>query len=349
MNIKRTPIALAISALLAAPLAMAQELTESYSVTVNNSGSIAIDSTSTSETVQQTRAIVDLNLTSKSQAVVDDKQLNANNAVSNSAHDNGAGISGTVGNGATGNIGVNTAAGDNNMQDNAAAIAAADAYFVFGAAESRAMTTQLSKGNISNSVGSNNGALVTGGFASAGGNIGINVAAGNSNMQKNNLAISSAPSRVSVASVQNVQRNSGNLSANTGTIVENGNGSTVATISLDLNGGTGTFDGTHEGSSYIPPDLPPEDHPFSTYVGTETGTVALAGTVSGTVTIPVALNAVNSQNNAGLSGDALAGATGNIGVNIAAGNNNQQNNSLSMAVSHAPTALPEGGLPPTIR
>lgn len=352
MNIKRTPIALAVGALLAAPLALAQTLTEEYSVSVENSGEVEIESTLNSTTNQRTVITADIPVTSKSQAVVDDKQLNSGNRVRNTAHNNNSGVGDTAGNGATGNIGVNTAAGDNNMQDNAAAISAADAYFVFGAAESRSMTTQISSDNVAQSEGSNNTAAVGtagtpngGAFAGAHGNIGINAASGNGNMQKNNLAISSAPSRASVASVQNVQRNSGNTSVTTGTITTNGNGSTTGTISMSLSGATGTFSGTHAGETFIPPDQPPEDHAFSTYQGTEAGNVALAGTITGTVTLPVALNVTNSQNNAHLQGNALAGAGGNIGVNIASGNNNMQNNSLSMAVSQAPVALPAGGLP----
>lgn len=383
MNIKRTPIALAISALFVAPLALAQS--ESYSVTVNNSGSIAIDSTSTSETVQKTRAIVDLNLTSKAQAVVDDKQLGTTNTVTNYAHDNEASIGGTAGGGAHGNIGVNTAAGDNNMQDNAASIAAADAYFVFGAAESRAMTTQLSTQNVAVSVGSNNRAVVDGGFAGAGGNIGVNVAAGNGNMQKNNLAVASAPSRVSVASVQNVQSSKNNTSVSSGLVEQVNN-----TVQVNLTGGvsgsySGTASGTTAGQSDQIGDVYPdvwsgaEPHPSATasqiahidldseaqgaqdlnndggalafnnegtYAGTEAGTASLSGAFSGEV-ITTSTIVHQSNNNAHLRGDSLNGASGNIGVNIASGNGNLQNNSLSMAVAHAPVAPPTLGELPT--
>ena len=42
---------------------------------------------------------------------------------------------------------------------------------------------------------------------------------------------------------------------------------------------------------------------------------------------------VANENNASLGGSALAGASGNIGVNIAAGSNNLQRNSLAIASS----------------
>lgn len=374
MKIQRTPIALAVGALLAVPLAMAQDnLTESYSVSVTNSGTLAIDGTLSSTTTQTTNVTADIPVGSKAQAVVDDKQIGSTNAVNNNAHDNASNIGGTVGNAATGNIGVNVGSGDNNMQDNAAAIAASDAYFVFGAAESRAMTTQLSTQNVAVSVGSNNNAVMEGGFAGAAGNIGINVTAGNGNMQKNNLAISSAPSRASVASVQNVQRSRDNSSTNAGTVelVQD-------TVDITLSGPvTGTYAGTASGTMTGTADQvgnvyldtwSGDPHPngdstghvdvddlvqgaqdpagdggaflFNTasdYAGTESGNVALTGSFTGQI---VTTNAIvhQSQNNARLSGDALAGASGNIGVNVSSGNGNLQNNSLSVAISHAPVA-----------
>lgn len=378
MNIKRKPVALAISALLAAPLALAQEngtLTESYAVTVTNAGAVGISSSINSETILRTRAIVDLNLTSKAEAVVDDKQLGTTNTVTNYAHDNDASIGGTAGGGATGNIGVNTAAGDNNMQDNAAAVAAADAYFVFGSAESRAMTTQLSTNNVATSVGSNNRAIVDGGFATAGGNIGINVAAGNGNMQKNNLAVSTAPSRISVASVQNVQRSKDNVSVNAGT-VELVSNTVQVTLQGGVSGGysgaaSGTTAGTSDQIGNVYLDIwQGQTHPggdvighvdvdnaaqgaqdpgnnggafafnnTGSYAGTETGTASLSGSFSGEVVTTTAI-VHQSNNNAHLRGNSLNGASGNIGVNIASGNGNLQNNSLSMAVAHAPVAAP---------
>lgn len=379
MKIKRTPIALAVSALLAAPLAMAQDLTESYAVTVNNNGSVGINSTISSETVQRTRAVVDMNLTSKAQAVVDDKQLGTTNTVTNYAHDNHTNIGGTAGNNSSGNIGVNTAAGDNNMQDNAAAIAAADAYFVFGAAESRAATTQLSTNNTAVSIGSNNRAVMDGGFASAHGNIGVNMAAGNGNMQKNNLAISSAPSRISVASVQNVQRSRDNTSVSSGLVEQVRN-----TTQVTLNGGvSGTYSGTASGTTRgtsdqignVYPDIwTGATHPggtqighvdldnqaqgaqdlnndggalaftnTGTYAGTETGNASLNGSFSGEI-VTTSTIVHQSNNDAHLRGNALNGASGNIGVNIASGNGNLQNNSLSMAVSQSPVALPTSGI-----
>jgi hypothetical protein len=378
MNIKHTPIALAVGALLAAPLVMAQEdgpLTESYSVNVENSGQVSIDTTVQSRTSQTTNVTANIPVSSKAQAVVDDKQLNTNNQVTNYAHKNNATIGDTAGAGATGNIGVNTASGDNNMQDNAAAIAAADAYFVFGAAESRAMTTQISSENVSQSLGGKNNATIDGGFARASGNIGINSAAGNGNMQKNNLAISVAPSRASMASVQNVQRSMNNVSVSAGTVE-----TVLSSAAITLNGGvsgaySGTTSGTTTGTSDQIGDVYPDvwtgtTHPGGTqighidldnqaqgaqdlnqdggalaftnsgsYAGTEAGNVRLSGSFSGPAVMATAV-VHESENNATLDGNALAGASGNIGVNVASGNGNLQNNSLSLAVSQPPVAAP---------
>lgn len=62
----------------------------------------------------------------------------------------------------------------------------------------------------------------------------------------------------------------------------------------------------------------------------EAGGMAMAGTFSGNV---VYLQTIyrDTVNNAVLNGNALQGASGNIGVNIAAGSTNQQRNSLAIA------------------
>jgi hypothetical protein len=73
----------------------------------------------------------------------------------------------------------------------------------------------------------------------------------------------------------------------------------------------------------------------------ESGTQALAGTVTGQV---VFLQTVfrPHENNATLSGNALQGAQGNIGVNIAAGTNNLQRNSLAISAARGTGGAPGG-------
>src|SRR5690606_30520427 len=86
------------------------------------------------------------------------------------------------------------------------------------------------------------------------------------------------------------------------------------------------------------------------YEGSESGELAfielsysdlqasLAGTVSSTQWI-----AVDHTNTANLSGSAFARASGNIGVNLAAGSGNMQANSLAMAVAQPSTGGGGGG------
>ena len=67
---------------------------------------------------------------------------------------------------------------------------------------------------------------------------------------------------------------------------------------------------------------------------TESGSIALGGiAVGGSVNTTQML--VYQENAATLGGNALRGATGNIGVNIASGTGNMQRNSLSIASSMA--------------
>ncbi|MCU4137869.1 MAG: hypothetical protein MW689_001440 [Thermodesulfobacteria bacterium] len=82
-----------------------------------------------------------------------------------------------------------------------------------------------------------------------------------------------------------------------------------------------------------------------TYSGTESGDIGgdinienieLTGTITGS--IPIGITSVNTTNIASLSGSVLSGAVGNIGVNVAAGSNNLQANTLS--VSYTPAVGP---------
>ena len=87
-----------------------------------------------------------------------------------------------------------------------------------------------------------------------------------------------------------------------------------------------------------------------TYEGSESGDLgfielgyteleaSLSGEVSTTRWVAVA-----ATNSAGLSGSAFSSASGNIGVNVAAGTGNLQANSLSMAVAQPGAAAPPPG------
>jgi hypothetical protein len=211
-------------------------------------------------------------------------------------YDNNASVGANTLSAATGNIGLNVAAGDYNMQENVASIAAAlsDDDGLNGAAEAQVFSLQSLRNNgfnneepgpsdtgnaLSNSAGfeventviTNDASVGENALSGAEGNIGVNVAAGAFNQQKNALAMASIDRGVlSEAHAAIQQTNRGNSSY-------------------------------HE----------------------------------------------NTVNNATIGDNALVGATGNIGVNIAAGVGNQQLNSLSVSSAvflAAPAAeVPDNG------
>lgn len=207
-------------------------------------------------------------------AMVDDIQENTSNSSYNKSVENTAEVDGSLG-GATGNVGVNVASGDNNQQANAAAIATADSAFVFGLAVSGTSAQagidvyQNNAGNELSNYGVPNTASLSGSAGGTGGNLGINIAAGNSNQQKNDMAVASSETAYTAAASVLVHQNSYDNSVS----------------NHDLGGSHGFF-GYHPG-------------------------------------VPVVNHAVLN--------DSLGGVSGNVGVNIAAGSGNQQNNSLAIA------------------
>lgn len=441
MKFTRTPVALAIAALAASQFALASEpngndghhhdpIDEEYQVSVDNNVDVSFEKhTSVNKSLSIEGGISvegHIPVMSSSMAIVDDKQISTNNMVGNTHHENNASIDVNAGGGATGNIGVNLTSGDNNMQDNAAAISASDAYFVFGASDAEVFVTQVNaETQTMNSGNVNNATMGGSAFEGAGGNIGINVSAGNSNLQKNNAAMSVAPSRLSEASVANIQRSGGNLTVNEGRIDElmevtrvsmsgemsgGYSGSTGGSYSGSQSGSwSGSYSGTSTGSSSgtadqignVYPDIwtvnneaaPHNQHPYSpsqtghfdldtetqggsdlnddggalafstdsTYSGTQSGTTSgsssgthggsysgseigsqsLAGTFTGSVAT-VRYVVTPSENNAHLGGNVLADASGNIGVNIASGTGNLQNNSMAMAITRPALGFPNG-------
>lgn len=154
-----------------------------------------------------------------SSATVTDTQDNFGNQVENNETKNTASIDGSL-NGATGNVGANVAAGDNNQQANAAAIATADALFVFGqalgqSANASVSVTQKAHDNDLTNYGNPNSASISGSGNGAQGNVGMNVVSGNFNQQKNDLAIaSSEQATTATASVNVLQESTGNVTAN---------------------------------------------------------------------------------------------------------------------------------------
>lgn len=222
-------------------------------------------------------------------------QDSSNNTVSNKSEvSNSASIGSNVGNGASGNIGVNQAAGDFNAQGNQAAISAAgsssssdDAGFTFNCehngcgggqggsqAGSMADAETFASQTITSSKTTNQGTTDTakiGGsaFDNASGNVGVNQASGSNNEQLNQLAAATADN-------------------------------------VDYAVATSTLDQEWSGNS----------------VKNDPGTL-------GWCAYPQA-----TTNTATLSGNVAANASGNIGLNQASGVGNLQSNSLAMGVSN---------------
>jgi hypothetical protein len=326
----------------------------------------------------------DIQLDSAAMSVIDNRQSVSGNVGANSLVTNDAAIGDDVAANASGNLGFNVAAGDNNVQDNAAALSATDASFAFGLADAEVFVNQSGASNLTLNSGVTNTASLSGSaFSNASGNIAANVASGNNNMQKNALAGSVATSAYATASVASNQVSSGNVVSNFGHYER-----MVDTIDINLGGtvsgaitGGGTYGGT--GNAYqmqnFYPDIWPGDgqHPTpypqwghvdmdaeaqgavenpynpgqgglgfdtdeqGTFQFDEMTNADLTASLSGQI-VNVSYVAVDATNTASLSGSAFSAASGNIGVNVAAGTGNMQANSLSMAVAQ-PSSAGGGG------
>lgn len=335
-------------------------------------------------------------------AVIDNRQSISGNVGVNDKLTNDASITDDVGSNASGNLGFNVASGDNNTQDNAASLSAADASFSFGMADAEVFVNQSGTGNATLNQGVTNMAGVGGNaFNNASGNISVNVASGNNNEQKNALAASVATSAYAQSSISSNQVSSGNTVGNAGLVEKH-----TDTIQVGLSGwssghttavGYGGYSGTQSGSysgtgnayqkdnfyldtwngalphangnstGHIDMDNEIQnavDNPYKSGVGgiafdtdekgsysgkesgslgySELGYADLYTSLSGTVTNTTYV-VVDAANTAGLSGSAFSNASGNIGVNVAAGTGNLQANSLALAVAQPSTGGGTGG------
>ena len=203
-------------------------------------------------------------------ARVFDVQIGVGNYVYNEGVTNSASVNNRVLQNANGNIGLNVAAGSNNQQANAAALA--DAQFSFGGAAASIGAVQVSGFNDTVNVPAwdywywyqsttNTASMNDRALQNVSGNVGVNIAAGDGNQQKNDLAIANASNYWYYSSAE---------------------------------ASTGASQGTFGNSTYS----------FDTY------------------------------NTASMNNCAMQNASGNIGVNIAAGSGNQQFNGLSLATAH---------------
>ncbi len=334
----------------------------------------------------------DIKTDSAAIAVIDNRQQIGSNFGDNTLLSNDASIKGNVGENADGNIAFNVAAGDNNVQDNAAALAAADASFAFTMADAEVFVEQVGASNMTNNFGVTNTASLAGNaLNSAVGNIGVNIAAGNNNAQKNSLAAATGTNSYAQATVSSNQTSAGNQVMNTGYMEQ-----VLNTLDVSLSGSVGgsgkggsvlgSYSGTSDQFANLYPDLwqsGTNTHPSGQLFGhadwdtntqgtdingnpiDRTGAIdpldpnndggalvlndqgelsleQMAATLSGTISYAQTI-VVLASNDASLAGNALQNATGNIGVNIAAGTGNMQANTLALAVTQAGSGNPPPG------
>lgn len=396
-KLNRTPIALAVAALLAAPVAFAggdyqrgefsdyksnssinsetDNISQDNHTDVSISKSVSVDQDVKIRGGALVVGIIPID--ASAMAVTNNNQINNHNKVTNTENDNTAGADGNALNNASGNIGLNITAGDNNMQANTASLATTDASFLFGSTDAEVFAFQDTEFNRTKNIGTTNSASIGGNVLNgASGNIGVNVSAGNSNVQKNDLAMAVGVSRFANANISVKQQSDHNTTTNapqTSKVVDH--------VDVTL---TGTMSGKYAGISdqngnQYPDIWTGSSHPGGTQIGhvdldtavqgasdrpvhaaldangqptgptstggsqsnNEEGDVALSGSLTGQIPVLFVTNTKYTTNTASLGMNVLNGASGNIGVNIAAGTNNHQFNGLAVSAVH--TASGGGG------
>lgn len=237
-------------------------------------------------------------------ATVDRKQLSNDNTVKADKSNNDAIVNGDSGNGASGNIGINVSAGDLNKQAN---------------------DTSIAKGTESDSS-STSGLTVETAMGGRGNGHGHGHGGGGSNDDDAAMVFAKA-------ATFSLQSSSENRYYNDGT--ENN-----ATLDNSLQGASGNI-----GVNVAAGAGNSQSNGLALAVGSNSSADATSGGVqmsydnmsdNDLYEVEFRGHTVwvqNNENNAQLSGGALAGATGNIGANIASGNGNMQSNTLSIARS----------------
>lgn len=359
MNMKKLPLAVIIASLVSLPVLAKTQNTSDSEVTLKKS----IDVSKKVEFKGKVNIDGAIEVKGLGMAVVENVQESSTNVGMNSYHSNSASVGDTSFKNASGNIGVNVAAGDNNVQANSAALAELDSAFAFGSGDAEIFSKQQGVFNGTLNKGSTNSASLGGAsFSGATGNIGVNIASGNNNVQANNMAASVASGSLGEASVSNVQQSGHNMTLNQ-SVVEN----TVDTVEVGLAlDATGTYDGQSQLAGPYYPEIWKDDGShangdnaelwghidFDGQNGSgdekmtfdEAGDIELSGTITGELPIFIETVKANTSNTASISGSAFSGASGNIGVNMASGTGNLQANNLSLTtINAAGVIVSEGG------
>lgn len=192
-----------------------------------------------------------IDIDSSSASLTSQNQNNYKNKTINSMVDNNAEAVENGLQGASGNVGLNIAAGDHNAQDNSAALSKIDAAFVFAAADS--ISNQNAERNVYINHGTRNNAVLAGNtLRDATGNIAVNIAAGNSNLQANSLAASvNSNGNMAEATVSSQQTLDHNFTKNTGMLKR-----VSDTVDVAMEGSLqGSYNGTSDQSGDVYPDI----------------------------------------------------------------------------------------------
>ena len=199
---------------------------------------------------------------------------------------------------------------------------------------------QMTAGNASFGDGDHDAHMGDSALAGAQGNIGANVAAGVGNVQANNGALSAVDGKKVFASAMtfNSQQTEGNLAMHG----RDRDGYHAATLDGDaLAGAKGNI-----GVNVVAGVGNAQSNAMAASVNSS-GTIAKAASDSEQTSLSNELLAGRDLDTfAVLGGNALAGAQGNIGVNVAAGVGNAQHNGLAIASASCGACAPPPPPPP---
>jgi len=241
------------------------------------------------------------------------------NSVTNLGQTNAASLGGDALANASGNIGVNISAGNNNQQKNDLAASVAVARMATA-------TVQVTQVNGHNTT--SNDPIHKEEVQYAYANLALSASGGYSGYGSGSYS-GSASGNTSGTSDQ-----IGNVYPDMWTGNTHPNGSQTGHFDLDTD--------TQGGSDLNDDGGALAFNNNGTYSGTEggqlgfyeSGSQSLSGSVTGYIPVVVATN-LATTNTSTLGDNALMNASGNIGVNIASGTNNQQYNGLAISATHA--------------
>lgn len=243
---------------------------------------------------------------------------------------NNAGLSGYALSGATGNVGANIASGMGNQQSNNLSVASVkkgSANAAIGSLQgltgAPAPAPETSNPQYVISTDLDNNASISGNaLTGASGNVGVNIASGDINQQANNTAISrsgggSMATAVAAAGQQMTYLDPTDTGVQDSATI-NGHAGQGASGNIALNVAAGAENQQQNGLAMAVAS--------NAAMGTATAPVEQVADFNGG-------NSACSDYNSTVSGYTLTGATGNISLNVASGNGNQQTNTLAIASS----------------